>query len=151
MYAWLIPVKHFFFFYLSGPSVLFLIGGGLEAVKDDLADPSAPSRDLFLLLAAARLSACCCFCCCSADSFLVTAYLKSNSPLFSIVNEADLREWTTIEPKLMSLIGEMKNREKTALALIRMGMFAITSPWSPTCVSITYKYTYYKFAKINVF
>lgn len=97
-------------------------------MKDDRADPSAPSRDLVLFLAAAKLRACCCFCCCSADSFFVTAYLKSNSPLFSMVKEADLREWTTIEPKLISLIGEMENRENTALALIRMGMLAITSP-----------------------
>ena len=36
------------------------------------------------------------------------AYLNSNSPLFSSVKEDDLREFTTIAPKLMSLIGEME-------------------------------------------
>ena len=66
------------------------------------------------------------------------AYLKSNSPLFSIVKEADFREWTTIDPKLISLMGEIKKREKTALALILIGMFAMTSPFSPVCVSITW-------------
>ena len=34
-------------------------------------------------------------------------------------------------------MGEMKKRENTALALIRIGMLAMTSPCSPTCVSIT--------------
>ena len=61
-------------------------------MKDDLAELRLPSRDLVLFLAAARLSACSFFCCCSADSFFVIAYLKSNSPLFSIVKEADFRE-----------------------------------------------------------
>ena len=123
--------------YLIGPSGLFLTGGGLVLVKEDLALFNIPSRDLVLLLAAARLKACSFFCCCSAESFLVTAYLKSNSPLFSIVKEADFLECTTIEPKLMSFIGEIKKREKTALALIRIGMLAMTSPCSPMCVSIT--------------
>lgn len=77
-------------------------------VKEDLAELKVPSRDLVLFLAAARLKACSFFCCCSADSFLVTAYRKSNSPLFSIVKEADFRECTTIEPKLMSFMGEME-------------------------------------------
>ena len=109
----------------------------MEVVKEDRAELSLPSRDLVLFLTAARPIACCCFCCCSADSFLVTAYLKSNSPLFSTVKEDDLREWTTIEPKLMSLMGEIEKRENTALALILIGMLAMTSPWSPICVSIT--------------
>jgi len=40
------------------------------------------------------------------------AYLNSNSPLFSSVKEDDLREFTTIAPKLMSLIGEMENLQE---------------------------------------
>ena len=111
-------------------------------MNEDLAELRVPSRDLVLFLAAARLRACSFFCCCSADSFLVTAYLKSNSPLFSMVNEADFLEWTTMDPKLMSLMGEMEKREKTALAVILIGMLAMTSPLSPMWVSITWGHAF---------
>lgn len=38
--------------------------------------------------------------CNSKGSLLLTAYLNSNSPLFSIVNEPDLRLPMTRDPKL---------------------------------------------------
>ena len=43
--------------------------------------------------------------CTSSGSFLVTAYLNSKDPLFSIVNEFDLRPAITMQPKLTSLVG----------------------------------------------
>lgn len=65
-----------------------------------------PSLDFDLVLPAAAFTVTCLR---SAETFFVMAYLNSNFPLFSRVKEQDLRVLTTIEPKLMSLMGDIEN------------------------------------------
>ena len=115
--------------YLSGPPSdnLFLIPLGLVKLIRAV-ELSLPSRDFVRFFAATAAMLIALIFCSSEDIFLVMAYLNSNSPLFSSVNEALLRALIVMGPKLISLAGETRGCEKTALALTRMGMLAITSP-----------------------
>ena len=71
---------------------------------------------------------------------LRTAYRKSNSPLFSMVNTLVFLVLTSMAPKLMSLTGETTYLLYTERALILMGMLAITSPPSDRWGSMIYKH-----------
>ncbi len=122
--------------YLSGPSDLCLVIFGLDKLIRAV-ELSLPSRDFVRFFAATAAMLIALIFCSSEDIFFVMAYLNSKSPLFSSVNEALLRALIIMGPKLMSLTGEMSGCAKTALALIRMGMLAITSPCSPTWASMT--------------